>query len=84
MQAGFLNGVEVYGGIQRREWTLDGRVRAPTHRRDGPAEIWNNDIIQWYVFGNLCRSWADFQSAAHLSDEEMLILRIKYPHFDHL
>jgi len=55
------------------------------HCIDGPAfnaKFNNGYYLYWYVKGIECANWQEFQHAAKLSSEDILVLRLKYPDFD--
>jgi hypothetical protein len=57
----------------RQYWYINGVL----HRTDGPAIIC--DIIKlWYVDGILYKDNKSFQKAAKLTDEDMLMINLKY------
>lgn len=64
-------------------WTVDGTTDSKMHRIDGPALIMSADIV-WLVNGVRVYGWQEFQQVTQLSDEDMMVLRIKYPHFLYL
>jgi hypothetical protein len=48
------------------------------HRLDGPAiEECNGDKL-WYITGIRYTNFKDFQKAGNLSDQDMMVLRLKY------
>jgi len=47
-------------------------------RSDEPGRMWH----YWYVNQEEVHNWQEFQYAAKLSDEDMLVIRLKYPHFE--
>jgi len=54
------------------------------HRTDGPALIREDGFMEWYVDGTLCTNFEIFCTIAQLTEEEKLIVRIKYPRFNRL
>jgi hypothetical protein len=48
------------------------------HREDGPAVMYDTGSVSWYVHGIPCCSNKEYQQATGLSDEDMLILILKY------
>ena len=48
------------------------------HREDGPAVIWANGTKTWWINSNPCYNNKSFQKAANLSDEDMLMIKLKY------
>lgn len=48
------------------------------HRVDGPAVMYKNGDNHWYVHGVGVDTNKDYQSLANLSDEDMLVIVIKY------
>ena len=57
-----------------KEWWVNGRH----HRLDGPAIEWHDGRMSWYVNGIYYTDFKDFQEAGNLSDEDMMVLRLKY------
>lgn len=55
-------------------WAINGR----THRIDGPAITWNDGTVEWYVNNKRCDTIAEYKEAANLSDEDILVLILKY------
>lgn len=56
-------------------WVLHGNV----HRKDGPAFVntvrgWGS----WYVNGRSVRSWGDLQRMTGCTEEDMIMLRLKW------
>jgi len=74
------DGIKIgYGTDWAKErWTVDGTAGSHFHRLDGPALLWHNGKETWYVMGHICNSWEKFQTLANLSDDEMIIFRLKY------
>lgn len=49
------------------------------HRIDGPAIIIvGRDEYGWYIHGNQARSCAEFQEMSGISNEELLVLQLKW------
>ena len=48
------------------------------HREDGPAVIWAFGAKEWYVDGKRKIKNSTFQKAAKLTDEDMLMITLKY------
>lgn len=48
------------------------------HRVDGPAEIMSNGKFNWYIKGLYVRSSYIFQRMTGISDEELMLLILKY------
>jgi hypothetical protein len=48
------------------------------HREDGPALIYNNGDQAWYINNFRHRDNKSFQSAAGISDEDMIAIVLKY------
>ena len=55
-------------------WYFNGRL----HRTDGPAYIGSDGTQELYINGRLCIDNKSYQKAAKLTDEEMLMIKIKY------
>jgi hypothetical protein len=64
----FINGSE--------HWFIHGR----RHRSDGPAVIYpTGDYSRdWYINGTLYYTNKSYQEAADLTDEEMIVIILKY------
>lgn len=54
-------------------WQNDSR-----HRRDGPAIIHHNGRCEWWVYNEIVRSPEEFQKLTECSDEELIMLLLKY------
>jgi hypothetical protein len=48
------------------------------HCDNGPAVVYDDGRISWYIHGKKIYTTADYQRAAKLSDEEMTMLVLKY------
>jgi hypothetical protein len=48
------------------------------HRLDGPAVEWADGEKEWWVNGDWCTNFKDFQKAAKLTDNQITILKLKY------
>jgi len=48
------------------------------HRIDGPAITYANGRQTWWVYGHSFKNTKEYQVAAELSDEEMLVIILKY------
>lgn len=50
------------------------------HRIGGPAFIqtYNNDVVLWRIQGKEITSWHQYQQMAHCSNEELIILKLKW------
>jgi hypothetical protein len=48
------------------------------HRTTGPASFWEGNFCIWEVNNIKCRSNKEFQEAANLTDEEMIVIILKY------
>jgi hypothetical protein len=48
------------------------------HREDGPAYIHWGGVQAWYINGERYRDTKSYQEAAKLSDEDMLMITLKY------
>ena len=57
-----------------KEWWVDGVL----HRKNGPAIIYSTGRKAWYVNGILYIDNESFQKAANLTDEDMLMITLKY------
>lgn len=57
---------------------VTGREVLWQHRVDGPAIIWNNGCVAWWVDGNRIRTYSEFQALTGCSDEDILLYRLKY------
>jgi hypothetical protein len=55
-------------------WFING-VR---HRLDGPAIEWADGEKEWWVNDTEYGNFKDFQEAGNISDEDMMVLRLKY------
>ena len=55
-------------------WFINGQY----HREDGPAYISSSGAKSWYINGKLCTDNKSFQKAANLTDEDMLMINLKY------
>jgi hypothetical protein len=52
---------------------------SPTpHRIDGPAEAYANGEKRWAIMGRYHTTNESFQKAAKLSDDDMIVLNLKY------
>ena len=59
----------------RKAWCVKGEL----HREDGPAVIHEDGRAKvWYINGKQCNSSKEYQESANLTNEEMLIIVIKY------
>lgn len=56
------------------EWIVNGE----THRTNGPALIWSSGKQAWYIHNKKYYTNETYQVAAGLSDEEMLMVILKY------
>lgn len=62
---------------QHEEWLIDGGY----HRTDGPAVCGVNihgPYRWWWVNNVRMTSWSGFQMASDCSDEEIILLKLKY------
>ncbi len=59
-------------------WLVHRADGATIHRLDGPAVTDELTGKSWYIDGNICYTNAEFQAMSGLTDEEMLIMIIKY------
>lgn len=59
-------------------WTSTGKIGYNIHRLDGPAIIYNDGDMGWYINDNLYTSWKRFGEVAKLSEEQLSILVLKY------
>lgn len=48
------------------------------HRLDGPAVMWDTGLSYWWVRGEEIHSWVQFRVASDCSDEEIIILKLKW------
>ena len=65
----------VEGGVSLERWWCNyGNI----HRLDGPAIEWRNGGMSWYINGYEYTNFKDFQEAGGISDEGMMVLRLKY------
>ncbi len=55
-------------------WIKNGKY----HRIDGPASIFHNNHMSWWIRGVRRRTNKEFQEAAGISDEDMTIIIMKY------
>lgn len=55
---------------------MDDRQR--WHRIDGPAILYDDGDMSWYINGMNVSTNADYQMFARISDEDMLALILKY------
>jgi hypothetical protein len=62
----------ISGPVQ--QWSKNGKL----HRVTGPAIIDLRSHVEWYVDGICCSSNKEFQKLANLSDEDMLVMILKY------
>ena len=58
----------------KQEWWVYGIL----HRINGPAIIYSSGSQHWFVDGYRCRDNKSFQVAAKLTDEDMLMITLKY------
>lgn len=56
----------------------EGEPAMIAHRLDGPAIICHNGFFEWWVNGNKARDWEDFQALSRCSDEELIILKLRW------
>lgn len=56
------------------EWLVFGKH----HRIGGPAVTCRDGSLEWWVNNVKCKSFAQYQELSGLSDEDMLILQLKY------
>jgi hypothetical protein len=49
-----------------------------SHRLDGPASTYSNGEVRWYIYGKMYTTNESFQKAANLSDDDMIVLNLKY------
>jgi hypothetical protein len=65
--------IEYSNGL--RSWYFNGNL----HRIGGPAiEMIHEDAKLWYIYGVRYKNIHDYQIAANLSDEDTMILKLKY------
>jgi hypothetical protein len=61
-------------GDTRKEWYVEGK----RHRVDGPAVVCPTGPDEWWVDNNYCINAREFQFRTKLSDEDMIMLTLKY------
>lgn len=49
-----------------------------THRVDGPAVVYKDGDLSWYVNGTQIFDYDQYQQVTNSSDEEMLLLKLKW------
>ncbi len=69
---------DIFGGGYSEIWTVNGRYLSSNHRIDGPAIIWKNGSISWWINGLPCVSTKHYQEKTGLSNEDLNILILKY------
>lgn len=59
---------------------LDGNSHPVTqmHRTDGPAFIWNDGLLEWWVYGKRIYSYKRYKEASGCSSEDIVLFRLKY------
>jgi hypothetical protein len=57
-----------------QDWYLNGKL----HRTDGPAYVGASGYKEWYVIGKRKIKNSSYQKAAKLSNEDMLMITLKY------
>jgi hypothetical protein len=57
-----------------KRWWLNGKV----HREDGPAIEWKDGDKEWWLNGEEYITNKSFQIDANLSDDDMIVLNLKY------
>ena len=55
-------------------WHIYGK----RHRTDGPARVWGDNTYEWWVSGIPYYDNKSYQKAANLTDEDMLMINLKY------
>jgi hypothetical protein len=55
-------------------WYINGKL----HREDGPACVGNNGYREWWINSILYTTNKSYQKAANLSNEDMLMINLKY------
>ncbi len=68
------DGPSYVGANGEETWRLYGEL----HRIDGPAVTYVNKTQSWYVRGINCTSNKEFQKIAGVSDEDMIVIILKY------
>lgn len=70
-------------------WSITGKMEYNPdigygwHRTDGPAVIYHHDGYGlWYLNGSIVHSFGDFKSISGITEEELLILKLKYSYPD--
>lgn len=58
----------------QQSWLCRGLL----HREDGPAIIYPDGRCSWYLRNVKIHSFYEFQKAMNLSDEDLVILKLKY------
>ncbi len=69
-----IDGPAFIGYYGTQEWYINGKL----HREDGPAIIETDGWQYWYINGKRHRNNKSYQQAANLTDEDMLMIKIKY------
>lgn len=88
------NGVPVPKSLWKEEWTTmviplielwseNGTIGKKEklyrwHRTDGPALVYENGKVRWFLNGHWCPTFKEYAKSAMLSDEIMTMLTLKY------
>jgi len=79
------NGIKVKGLIMpfdvSESWTDTGTWAGEYHRIDGPAIIYHNGNLSWYINGIKYLRLNEYLQYTELSDGDKLILALKYSEF---
>lgn len=67
-------GQVIFRGSDAEYWFFNNHL----HRADGPAAMYQSGLIQWWYEGQHIHSAEHFQKVTGISNEEMLILILKY------
>lgn len=56
-----------------RTWYFAGQI----HRIDGPARIWTDGYVEWWVYGEFM-TFDAWLTCAEISDEDLVMFKLQY------
>jgi hypothetical protein len=78
--------IRYYAAVEQSDgsYLLDNDIKAwyddagDYHREDGPACIFSNGTVRWYIHANRYHQYDDWITALNISDEFNMLLKLQY------